>query len=102
MDVIIVAGVSKTKGSQFSLKKDYILTRDGMVMSYGNLRKIFGSVSNNLSDYSTPYLAGIYLYNYLSRRGISCGLINFLDLETKQFEKIWNKTLRLLLYPLLF
>jgi radical SAM superfamily enzyme YgiQ (UPF0313 family) len=88
MDVIIVAGVSKTGGSQFSLKQDYILTKDGMVMSYANLKKVFCSpLSINLSDYNTPYLAGIYLYNYLSRRGISCGLINFLDLEVRQFEK---------------
>ena len=92
MDLIIIAGVSKTKGSQFSLKRDYLLTRDGMVMSYSNLRKIFGSYHTaDLSDYSTPYLAGIYLYNYLSRRGIKCGLINFLDLETKQFEKLMEQ-----------
>jgi len=88
MDVIVIAGISKTGGSQFSMKRDYMLTKDGMIMSYCNLRKIFDLPSaSDLSDYNTPYLAGIYLYNHLSRRGISSGLINFFDLEIKQFEK---------------
>ncbi len=88
MDAVIIAGISKDKGSQFSLKHDYLLTKDGMIMSYSNLKKIFGLLPfSALSGYSTPYLAGIYLYNYLSRRGVKCGLINFLDLEVEQFEK---------------
>jgi len=59
-----------------------------MIMSHDNLRKIFGlSQTSDLSNYNTPYLAGIYLYNFLSRRGIECGLINFLDLELEQFEQ---------------
>jgi len=91
MDVIIVAGVSKAKGSLFCLKKEISLIKDGVVMTYANLQKYFGIVPPPdpyaLSNYNTPYLAGIYLYNYLSRRGISCGLINFLDLEIKQFKE---------------
>jgi radical SAM superfamily enzyme YgiQ (UPF0313 family) len=89
MDAVIIAGLSKTRGSQFSLKQDFLLTKDEMIMSYSNLQKIFGlSPSSNFSDYNTPYLAGIHLYNYLSQRRIICGLINFLDLEIKQFEKL--------------
>ncbi|HVO67893.1 MAG TPA: radical SAM protein [Syntrophales bacterium] len=88
MDLIIIAGMSKTKGSQFSTKGSYLLTRDGMVMNYSNLRKVFDlNHISDLSDYNTPYLAGIHLYNFLSQRGIKCVLINFLDLETKQLEK---------------
>lgn len=89
MDAVIIAGLSKTRGSQFSLKQDFLLTKDEMIMSYSNLQKKFGLLpSSDLSDYSTPYLAGIHLYNYLSQGGISCGLINFLDLEVKKFEKL--------------
>jgi anaerobic magnesium-protoporphyrin IX monomethyl ester cyclase len=88
MDIVIIAGVSKDQGSQFSLKHDYLLTKDGVVMSYSNLRTTFGLLPpSELTNHNTPYLAGIYLYNYLSRRGVDCGLINFLDLEINQFEK---------------
>jgi len=89
MDVVIIAGISKDKGSQFSLKHDYLLTKDGMIMNYSNLKKIFSfSPFSALAGYNTPYLAGIYLYSYLSRRGVKCGLINFFDLEIEQFEKL--------------
>ena len=92
MDAVIVAGLSKRRGSQFSVKKEYLLTRNGMIMSYGNLQKLFGlSSSFDFENFTTPYLAGIYLYNYLTRRGIRCGLINFLDLEEKEFEKLLNQ-----------
>ncbi|MDD1776564.1 MAG: B12-binding domain-containing radical SAM protein [Candidatus Helarchaeota archaeon] len=90
MDALIIAGLSKSQGGQFSLKKNHLLTRDEMVMNYTNLRKIFGRPlpSHEFQDFSTPYLAGIYLYNYLTRRGIQCGLINFLDLEMDKFKKL--------------
>jgi hypothetical protein len=88
MDVVIVAGLSKSGGSQFSLKQKHVLTRDRMIMSYSNLRKLFGlSLPPEFDEFSTPYLAGIYLYNYLTRRGIRCGLINFLDFEMRRFEE---------------
>ena len=87
MDVLVVAGVSKAKGSQFSVKQGVHLSKDETILSYSNLQKYFGlPVSFGADDAKVPYLAGIYLYNYLSRRGLSCGLINFLDLELKQFE----------------
>jgi p-methyltransferase len=88
MDVVIVAGLSKSGGSQFSLKQKHVLTRDRMIMSYSNLRKLFGlSLPPEFDEFSTPYLAGIYLYSYLTRRGIRCGLINFLDFEMRRFEE---------------
>jgi len=75
MDVLIIAGVSKSKGSQFSLKKGVHLAKDGTIMSYANLQQHFGlSPSSESSDSKVPYLAGTYLYNYLSRRGVHCGL----------------------------
>jgi anaerobic magnesium-protoporphyrin IX monomethyl ester cyclase len=91
MDVLIIAGVSKSGRSQFGVLQEII--RDGMIMTYGNLQKYFGVLPNNdFSDFSTPYLAGIYLYNYLSRRGIHCGLINFLDKEMDQFKKLLQQS----------
>ena len=89
MDVLIIAGVSKSKGSQFSVKKGVHLTYDDKIMSYANLQQHFGlSPSSGPIDSKVPYLAGIYLYNYLTRRGVVCGLINFLDQELEQFEKL--------------
>jgi len=89
MDVLIIAGVSKSKGSQFSVKKGIHLTKDDKIMSYANLQQHFGlSSSSGPIDSKVPYLAGIYLYNFLTRRGVDCGLINFLDLELEQFEKL--------------
>ncbi|MEW6188036.1 MAG: radical SAM protein [Thermodesulfobacteriota bacterium] len=86
MDVIIVAGMSKTGGSQFGVRLDIV--RNGSVMNFANLQKLFGVPSKEDSlNYNTPYLAGIYLYNYLSRRGIRSGLINFLDDELETFQK---------------
>jgi len=84
MDVLIIAGISKSSGSQFGVKQEIV--KDGMVMNYSNLQKYFGVQPNEgFSNFSTPYLAGIYLYNYLSRHGINCGLINFLDIEMERF-----------------
>lgn len=89
MDVLIIAGVSKAKGSQFSVKKGVHLSQDGMILSYSNLQKYFNlPVSSGAIDANVPYLAGIYLYNYLTRRGVSCGLISFLDLELEHFETL--------------
>jgi anaerobic magnesium-protoporphyrin IX monomethyl ester cyclase len=91
MDVLIVAGVSKGGRSQFGVLHEII--KDGMVMNYGNLQKFFGVQPDiGLSDFSTPYLAGIYLYNYLSRRGVRCGLINFLDTEMEKFKKLLQQS----------
>jgi radical SAM superfamily enzyme YgiQ (UPF0313 family) len=93
MDALIIAGLSKGEGGQFSLKKNHLLSRDGMVMNYVNLQKVFGCSSSfhKLENFSTPYLAGIYLYNYLTQRGLQCGLINFLDLEMDEFRKLLNE-----------
>jgi anaerobic magnesium-protoporphyrin IX monomethyl ester cyclase len=89
MDVLIIAGVSKAKGSQFSVKKGIHLSNGDMILSYANLQKYYGlPVSSESTDAKVPYLAGIYLYNYLSRRGVSCGLISFLDLELEKFENL--------------
>ncbi|MBW1817696.1 MAG: radical SAM protein [Deltaproteobacteria bacterium] len=89
MDAIIIAGVSKSQGSQFSLKKGIHLTKDDEIMSYHNLGRHFGlKPASTLADYTTPYLGGIYLYNFLNRRGITCGLINFLDLELERFKDL--------------
>jgi anaerobic magnesium-protoporphyrin IX monomethyl ester cyclase len=89
MDALIVAGVSKFQGSQFSVKKGIHLTRDGEIMSCANLQRYFGITPASPGSHNmAPYLVGIYLYNYLTRRGISCGLINFLDLEIERFEKL--------------
>ncbi len=90
MHVVVIAGLSKTRGNQFSMKHDYVLSKNGMVMTYSNLRSYFGCPSSDvsLSDYNTPYRAGIHLYNYLTMSGVKCSLINFLDLEMKEFEKI--------------
>ncbi len=91
MDVLIIAGISKHSGSQFGVKQEII--KDGMVMNYANLQKYFGIQPNDgFSSFSTPYLAGIYLYNYLSRRGIKCGLINFLDKEIEYFQKLLQQS----------
>jgi len=88
-DVIIIAGISKTKGSQFSLKQSFVLSDSNAVMTYSNLRKKFHYPSDGvLSSYNTPYLAGIYLYNYLVQRNIRCNLINFLDLEMPRFQQL--------------
>lgn len=89
MDVLIIAGVSKSKGSQFSVKKGVHLTQDDTIMSYANLQKHFGLASSSEPiDSKVPYLAGIYLYNYLTRRGVDYGLINFLDQEEEYFETL--------------
>jgi anaerobic magnesium-protoporphyrin IX monomethyl ester cyclase len=89
MDALIVAGVSKFQGSQFSVKKGIHLTKDDEIMSYANLERCFGlTPASPISHDTAPYLVGIYLYNYLIRRGITCGLINFLDLEIERFKKL--------------
>lgn len=88
MDVLIVAGVSKSQGSQFSVKKGVHLAREGKIMSYANLRRHFGADPVGEALLEVPYLAGIYLYNYLQKRDVSCGLINFLDQELDQFETL--------------
>jgi anaerobic magnesium-protoporphyrin IX monomethyl ester cyclase len=91
MDVLIIAGISKSRGSQFGVKHEII--KDGMVMNYVNLQKYFGVRSNQeFPSFSTPYLAGIYLFNFLSRRGIDCGLINFLDVEIERFQKFLKQS----------
>jgi p-methyltransferase len=91
MDVIIVAGVSKDQGKQYSVYRNYQLTRQGKVMTYTNLRKLFGFSEPDEPDSQMPYLAGIYLYNYLTRRGLQCALINFLDRQTDDLEKLLSK-----------
>jgi p-methyltransferase len=91
MDVIIVAGVSKDQGKQYSVYRKYQLTRQGKVMTYTNLRELFGFSAPDEPEPQMPYLAGIYLYNYLIRRGLECALINFLDLQTDDFEKLLHK-----------
>jgi len=89
MDVLIIAGVSKFQGSQFSIKKDIHLTKDDEIMSYANLERYFGlTPTSTLANHTAPYLVGIYLYNFLIRRGITCELINFLDLEVERFKKL--------------
>ncbi len=88
MDVIIVAGVSKDQGKQYSVYRKYQLTRQGKVMTYTNLRELFGFSVPDEPGSQMPYLAGIYLYNYLTRRGLQCALINFLDRQTGDFEKL--------------
>lgn len=91
MDVIIVAGVSKDQGKQYSVYRKYQLTHQGKVMTYTNLRKLFGFSAPHESKFPMPYLAGIYLYNYLTRRGLQCALINFLDRQTDELEKLLSK-----------
>jgi anaerobic magnesium-protoporphyrin IX monomethyl ester cyclase len=92
MDALIIAGVSKFQGSRFHLKKGIHLTKDGEIMSYANLERHFGlTPSSPSTDCTTPYLVGIYLYNFLTERGITCELINFLDLELERFKKILLK-----------
>jgi len=89
MDALIVAGVSKFQGSQFSVKKGIHLTKDDDIMSFANLERHFGlTPASPMSHNTAPYLVGIYLYNYLTRRGITCELINFLDLEIERFKKL--------------
>ncbi|MEJ2658234.1 MAG: radical SAM protein [Desulfobacterales bacterium] len=89
MDVLIVSGVSKFQGSQFSVKKGIYLTKDDEIMSYSNLERHFGlKPTSPLANFTAPYLVGIYLYNYLIKRGITCELINFLDLELERFKKL--------------
>jgi hypothetical protein len=88
MDVIIVAGVSKDQGKQYSVYRKYQLTRQGRVMNYTNLRELFGFSSPDEPELQMPYLAGIYLYNYLTRRGLQCALINFLDRQMDDLEKL--------------
>jgi len=96
-DVIIIAGVTKTKGSQFSLKQSFVLSDGDAVLTYSDLRKKFHCSSDGaLSNYNTPYLAGIYLYNYLVRRNIHCNLINFLDLEIQRFHKLLRQDPKLI------
>ncbi len=89
MHVIVIAGFSKSMGDQFSLKHEYVLTKEGAVMTYGNLRSHFGcpSADASLRDYSTPYRAGIHLYNCVRKEGHECTLINFLDVEEEIFEE---------------
>ena len=41
MDVIIVAGISKDQGKQYSVYRQNLLTRQGKVMNYTNLRALF-------------------------------------------------------------
>jgi p-methyltransferase len=91
MDVIIVAGVSKEQGKQYSVYRNYQLTRQGKVMTYTNLREFFGFPAPDEPDSQMPYLAGIYLYNYLTRRGLQCALINFLDRQADDFKKLLGK-----------
>ncbi|MBW2432113.1 MAG: radical SAM protein, partial [Deltaproteobacteria bacterium] len=91
MDVIIVAGVSKDQGKQYSVYRKYQLTRQGRVMTYNNLRELFGFSAPDERGSQMPYLAGIYLYNYLTRRGLQCALINFLDRQMDDFEKLLSK-----------
>lgn len=91
MDVIIVAGVSKDQGKQYSVYRNYQLTRQGKVMTYTNLRELFGFPAPDEPDSQMPYLAGIYLYNYLARRGLQCALINFLDRQADDFKKLLGK-----------
>jgi hypothetical protein len=56
MDVLIIAGVLKSKGSQFSFKKGVHLTQDDTSMSYANLQRYFGlSSSSGPSDSYVPY-----------------------------------------------
>lgn len=89
MYVVVIAGFSKVRGDQFSLKHEYVLTQEGAVMTYSNLRSHFGCppTEASLSDYSTPYRAGIHLYNCVQKQGIECTLINFLDTEQEIFEE---------------
>lgn len=91
MDVIIVAGMSKEHGKQYSVYRKYQLTRQGKVMTYTNLRELFGFSAPDEPEPQMPYLAGIYLYNYLTRRGLQCALINFLDLQTDELEKLLSE-----------
>jgi radical SAM superfamily enzyme YgiQ (UPF0313 family) len=91
MDVIIVAGVSKDQGKQYSVYRKCQLTRQGKVMTYTNLRALFGFSVPDEPGSQMPYLAGIYLYNYLTRRGLQCALINFLDRQMDDFEKLLSK-----------
>ena len=89
MDALIIAGVSKFQGSQFSLKKGIHLSKDDKIMSYTNLERYFGlTPTSTLANDTAPYLVGIYLYNFLNRRGVTCELINFLDLEIERFKKL--------------
>jgi hypothetical protein len=73
MDVIIVAGMSKDQGKQYSVYRKYQLTRQGKVMTYTNLRELFGFSVPDEPESQMPYLAGIYLYNYLQLPGPSNG-----------------------------
>ena len=91
MDVIIVAGMSKDRGKQYSVYRKYQLTRQSKVMTYTNLRELFGFSASDETEGQMPYLAGIYLYNYLTRRGLHCALINFLDRQTDDLEKLLSK-----------
>ena len=92
MDLIVISGVSKSSGSQFSLKADNQLSVNGSVMTYNNLRTFFGiSPISEFEDYNTPYLGGFHLYNYLTRQGLDCRLINFLDLQMNEFEDLLNE-----------
>ena len=92
MDVLIISGLSKSSGSQFSLKADSLLSVNGSIMNYNNLRLMFGLPQiAEFENFNTPYLGGVYLYNYLIRRGFDCKLVNFLDLQWDEFEKQVNK-----------
>ncbi|MBE0556728.1 MAG: radical SAM protein, partial [Proteobacteria bacterium] len=89
MHVVVIAGFSKARGDQLSLKHEYVLKRDGAVMTYSNLLAHFGCppAEVSISDYSTPYRAGIHLYNCVRKQGVECTLINFLDAEQEIFEE---------------
>lgn len=89
MHIIIIAGLSKGMGGQLSMKHEYVLTREGSVMTYNNLLSYFGSPTpaESLADYNAPYRAGIHLFNCVRQQGYECTLINFLDLEENFFQE---------------
>ncbi len=91
MDVVVVGGLSRRRGSSVS-DNSLILVERGKPMSYRNLRAFFGRTSPGESAPSrevsqTPYLGGMYLYDYLTRRGLRCELVNFLDLERERLVR---------------
>lgn len=89
MDAIVIAGLSKAEGVEFSVKEDYLLRRDGVPMSWANLLRTFGLAGEGAEpEHQTPYLAGFHLQSYLVRRGVGCGLVRFLDLEEERFRRL--------------
>ena len=84
MDVVVAGGLSRKWGSSLS-DNSLLLVESGRPMTYRNLKLLFDKnrASGVRSDivWETPYLGGIYLYDYLTRRGLECELISFLDLE---------------------